>query len=121
MKNLHCIDHYRMRAQERELRLPDTTGDFGAGNGVFKVFINGRSFQVIASDGLGWDHVSVSKPGRVPSWDEMCAIKDMFFGPDEWVVQYHPAEKDYVNIHMYCLHLWRPQNEKLPTPPKIMV
>lgn len=79
----------------------------------------GKSFLVIASDGGGWDHVSVTtrNGNRCPTWEEMCAIKDMFFYPEECVVQYHPAKSEYVNIHEHCLHLWRPQRKSVPMPP----
>ena len=68
------------------------------------------------SDGLGWDHVSVSLECRIPRWTEMCFIKDLFFKPDEIVIQYHPAKSNYVNDCKYALHMWRPQNEKIPMP-----
>ena len=80
-----------------------------------------RPATVIFSRGCGWDHVSVSFNNRCPTWEEMCEIKSMFFHPDEVVVQYHPAESDYVNNHPYCLHLWRPQEQAMPTPPAWMV
>lgn len=88
-------------------------------NGAFRVFVGGRSFNVIASNGGGWERVSVTKSNgkRCPTWDEMCAIKAMFFEPDEVVMQLHPAERDYVNIHLYCLHLWRPIGKEIPLPP----
>lgn len=76
-----------------------------------------------AGEGEGWDHVSVSVFGekRCPTWDEMCRIKGLFWGDDEWVVQYHPAASDYVNVHKFCLHLWRPFDGKMPRPPSWMV
>lgn len=81
-----------------------------------------RSLKVVFSFGEGWDHVSVShSKSRPPSWEEMCMVKDMFFHKDETVIQYHPAEKDYINNHPYCLHMWKPQNETLPTPPTWMI
>lgn len=66
---------------------------------------------VIASDGMGWDHVSVTckDARRCPTWEEMCWVKDLFWDKDEVVIQYHPAEKDYINNHPYCLHLFKPQ------------
>lgn len=85
------------------------------------ITIRGRIFRVVYSNGGGWDHVSVSLPNRCPTWEEMCMIKDMFFNEDECCVEYHPAEKDYVNFHPYCLHIWRPQNAEIPKPPKIFV
>lgn len=75
----------------------------------------------IMSWGAGWEHCSVSMPTRTPSWDQMCAIKELFFKDDEWCVEYHPAKKDYINHMPYCLHIWRPIDKELPTPPSIMV
>lgn len=77
--------------------------------------------RVIASWSEGWDHISVSLSHRCPTWQEMCFVKDFFFHPSECVIQYHPPEEDYINTHKYCLHLWRPQKEKIPMPPKILV
>lgn len=99
-------------------------------NGVFDIPVSeagGRrtddhiKMRVIISNGGGWEHVSVSLPHRCPTWGEMCMIKNLFFNKDETVIQYHPAESEYVNAHEYCLHLWRPINEKIPTPPKEFV
>lgn len=119
MRDLHMLDKYRAKASE--LYRCGAVGD--SGNGCFKVYVAGRSFFVIASDGGGWEHVSVSpcNQKRCPTWEEMCAIKDMFFYPFECVVQYHPPESDYVNLHPHCLHLWRPTAAELPRPPKEFV
>lgn len=91
----------------------------GAGNnGAFRVRLrDGQTLQVIASDGGGWDHVSVSLRERIPTWREMCAIKDMFWDDTDCVIQYHPPKSRYVNHHPNVLHLWRPQDERLPIPP----
>lgn len=40
---------------------------------------------------------------------------------DETVIEYHPAKENYVNIAENCLHLWRPQRQAIPVPPKIFV
>jgi hypothetical protein len=77
-----------------------------------------RRLKVIVSDGLGWDHVSVSHSARVPTWDEMCWVKQLFFRPDECVVQFHPKQSDYVNMHSNCLHMWRMQEGEFPMPPR---
>lgn len=76
---------------------------------------------VIASSSLGWEHVSVSLKDRCPTWEEMCYIKNLFWEKEDTVVQYHPAESDYVNLHPYCLHLWSPTMQALPIPPSILV
>lgn len=93
-------------------------------NGMF--LIPGRSardaLKVIASDGMGFDHVSVSKRYELPSWDEMCKIKEIFWDDEDCVMQLHPPKSEYVNNHPYCLHLWRPNDgRKIPKPERICV
>ena len=83
-------------------------------------------FRVIASDGGDWEHVSVTLrnvggPDRLPTWTEMCFVKDIFWDKSDCVVQYHPPETDYVNYSPYCLHMWRPINQECPRPPSILV
>ena len=98
------------------------TTDEAGNNGIFIINKKNIKIQVIASDGMGWDHVSVTIANRkrTPTWEEMCFIKNLFFSDDEWAMQFHPAKVDYVDNHKYCLHIWRPHNA-FPTPDKIMV
>lgn len=92
-------------------------------NGAF--FVPSRPgrppFAVIASDWLGWDHVSVSLPDRCPTWEEMCRVKDLFWDAEDAVMQLHPPRSDWVNNHPYCLHLWCPHEARIPLPPAVMV
>lgn len=92
----------------------------------FKLDAKGPRFTVICSAGdeaigVPWEHVSVSTPRRCPTWEEMCKIKDLFWRPDEWVVQFHPPESANVSNHAYCLHMWRPVHAEMPLPPSIAV
>lgn len=105
-----------------------TQGPFGSSaadgfNGLFQILINGLPVKIIASDGMGWEHVSVSihNSRMTPSWEVMCKVKNLFWGEDVWVCQFHPAKADYVNNHPGCLHLWRPTEVELPKPDSIMV
>lgn len=109
MKNLNGLKQYAI-----------DTGDDG---GVYHIPYEAKTLCVVASNGASWDHVSVSIFGveRCPKWKEMQHIKELFFEPSEVVMQLHPAQKDYINIHPYVLHLWRPQKVEIPLPPKIMV
>jgi hypothetical protein len=78
---------------------------------------------VIASDEDGWEHVSISlhNEARLPTWTEMCYVKDLFWDEDEVVIQYHPAKADYVNFQSSTLHMWKPVGIELPRPPHTMV
>ena len=98
-------------------------GRVGADGGSGEVHLLKWVGSVIWSFGGGWEHVSVSPYKRhiIPSWDDMCAIKNMFFRDDEVVVQYHPAKSEYVNVVENCLHLWRPLEAEMPVPNSLMV
>lgn len=83
-----------------------------------------KLYMCLAGDGNGWEHVSISMPmekGALPTWEDMCVIKSLFWGKEDTVVQYHPAEEDYVNMKDNVLHLWRPTDQTIPKPPPIMV
>ena len=70
---------------------------------------------VVWSDGAGWDHVSVSPESKriTPSWDDMCKLKDIFWGDEEMAIQIHPKKSEYVNMVENCLHLWSPKDARL--------
>jgi len=82
---------------------------------------------ILATDGAGWEHVSVhaarARDGqsRTPSWREMCVAKDTFWDPEDVVVQYHPRRSEYISHHPDTLHLWRPIAASIPTPPEQLV
>lgn len=105
--------------------------DASYGNNGFFVFphfrINNYEIRCQVSDGEGWEHVSVTiGPGRkqstrCPTWEEMCWVKNEFWNDDEVVVQFHPRKEDYVSMHHFCLHLWRPTNQIIPVPDPLMV
>ena len=103
-------------------------------NGAFSFALPGEARRIfcIASDsseqpdGLvlpRWQHVSVSfgQNTKTPCWEIMCKVKDLFFEPEDVVMQLHPAKSRYISLHNGCLHLWRPLEEKIPLPPEIYV
>ena len=88
------------------------------------LYLNGiksKPATVIASWGGNWEHVSVSFKDRTPTWEEMCRVKDTFWNDNECVVQFHPPKSEYVNVHQYCLHLWKKSGSEFETPPKAFV
>jgi len=117
MKNLTTFEYANTR-----IRHP-TFGMGDAGNGVFRIPYRKTSIRlnVIASNGDGWDHVSVSLPDRCPTWDEMDFIYRAFFRDNETAMQLHVPQQDHISLHPYCLHLWRSQITKLHMPAKWMV
>ncbi len=51
----------------------------------------------------------------------MCQVKSLFWSDDDCVMQLHPPKSEWVNNHSYCLHLWRPTDTAIQTPPSVMV
>jgi hypothetical protein len=109
---------------------PLATKAYSGNTGCFMYTITrkGMKFKAccIASEDFGWEHVSISLmtpqgADIMPSWDIMCNIKEMFWGDEARVIQFHPPKSEYVNNHAKCLHLWRSKNEKQPFPDSVLV
>jgi hypothetical protein len=122
--------------QYRDSTHPILGSDKSYGNNGFFVIphpaVKDYLFTCMVSDGEGWQHVSVTLHKlisknryqvvkRTPTWGEMCFVKSQFWEPGEAVMQLHPVSEDYINMHEYCLHLWRPLKAEIPLPPAIMV
>jgi hypothetical protein len=125
--------HVPELARDRDHPILGTTSADG-NNGAFHLDSPepGWKLAIIASDGEGWEHVSVhayrrtvavSSPAqmRTPTWKEMCFVKRLFWDGEDEVVQYHPRESEYVNCHPHTLHLWRPIGVAFPMPPAELV
>lgn len=110
-------------------------GHYGSPDGMrygkFVILHNHFNLLCVADSGSisSWEHVSVSahekrngshRP-RIPTWDQMCIIKDIFWDAEEAVIQFHPPRSEYINQCPYCLHLWKPTLIDIPRPPKILV
>lgn len=80
-----------------------------------------EALHFIFSKGLEWEHLSVSTPVKTPTWEQMCKMKEIFWEDDEVCMELHPKKEDYVNMHPYCLHIWKPIGIEIPTPPSILV
>lgn len=103
--------------------------DSEGNNGAFQVPSRDgrRALFIVASDGAGWEHVSVHAHDRkrdrdeTPTWDDMCRVKALFWDPEDAVMQLHPPRSQYVNCHPHTLHLWRPVAREIPVPPRVLV
>lgn len=120
MRNLHLLDVYRDTSSFVESHFGGS-GDETCGLFRIPSPIDRRLMVVIASSGMGWDHVSVSRQNRCPNWPEMDYVKDLFFRDDETVMQLHVPRSEHVNFHPHCLHLWRPVDGDIPRPPAYLV
>ena len=92
-------------------------GPYGPDGFAYRTILD--QLQVIETrgthDGHEWLHVSMSREGRIPSYEDMTQVKRIFVGDDRMAVQIFPAKERHINIHNYCLHLWCPLDyEPLP-------
>ena len=106
------------------LEIYRVTMPWGAGdacNGILE--IKPRGLRVLFSDGEGWEHVSVSRRSRMPTYEDLDEIKREFWSDRDTVMQLFVPRSDHVNCHPYCLHLWRPtaKGVEIPRPPSILV
>jgi len=105
------------KARIRQGPYASATGDrFGA----FRLL----GLAILATSGdaeVPWEHVSVSRQDRAPTWAEMDRVKRLFWDDTETVMQLHVPRSSHVNVHPHCLHLWRPIGTEIPLPPTIAV
>ena len=111
------------KAEQHRYSTPPYVSKHGDPFGVFRVPFESNQLMVMAVDGkqTDWEHVSISLKKRCPNWREMCMVKDLFWDDTDTVVQFHVPKVDYINVHSYCLHLWRYTKGELPRPPSILV
>lgn len=57
-------------------------------------------------DGAVWIHASMTRPGRVPTYAEMCQLHRAVWGDAGYSYEVHPPRSQHVNIHEHALHLW---------------
>ena len=55
-------------------------GNDGLAGWLFLHGAKGKPAVVVVSWGGDWEHVSVSYANRVPTWEEMCRVKDICSG-----------------------------------------
>ena len=98
----------------------------GTNIAFFVIATHGTCDPMIKSPDEAWEHMSArafdeahtqNPKERQPTWDEMCYLKDLFWHPEECVVQFHPPKSVYVNSHPNVLHLWRKHGVNQETPP----
>lgn len=124
MSDWNFLNKNRVKEGVRGVWSQYVSEDSDGFNGMFRFAMDTKFIRCIASDGEGWQHVSVSiesEPNKTPSWSIMCKVKDLFWDNEDVVVQFYPKKREYVNNHAGCLHLWRPTDVALPRPDSILV
>jgi len=56
--------------------------------------------------GVEVTHASISRRGRMPTYDDLCALHFAVWGDGGWAYQVFAPPEHHVNIHPTALHLW---------------
>ena len=114
--DLSAKDTYRVKKAARDAKPaqlpPGCTRLRDMENGAYYVWRRpGADLRVIVEaemhGGELWLHVSLSRLQVLPTWDDVCAVKDLFIG-DRKAIQVLPTKDEYVNISTICLNLYAP-------------
>lgn len=57
-------------------------------------------------NGKTYLHISLSHPNKIPDWNTVKMVKELFIGKNKAALIYLPTEEEYVDLMPYCLHLW---------------
>lgn len=57
-------------------------------------------------DGRKWLHVSLAHPDRIPTFEDVKLVRDLFIPRHLTALQIFPPADRWVSIHPYVLHLW---------------
>lgn len=83
-------------------------------NHIYKNNISGMAVilsEDTMQDGKKYLHVSCSFKDRLPTWDDLKEVKNIFIGDEKVAYQVLPRQSEYINLMPYCLHLWSPMEE----------
>lgn len=128
MRKIFPASLNKLRVKTGPMKSPDSFGFTGAF--VIPSCFKGEVLGVVSSDGSDWlelklplpifEHVSVSvrRFERLPTWEEMDLVKNIFWDKDEVVVQFHVNNRNKVD-NKPVLHLWKMKNSEYVLPPSI--
>lgn len=57
-------------------------------------------------DGVEWVHASMTRRGRVPTYEDMCRLHRAAFPRGAWAYHVFAPLGSHVNLHPDALHLW---------------
>lgn len=60
----------------------------------------------VPGDPHEWTHASISWTDRLPTYAELCRLKEAVWGGDGYAYQVFAPASEHVNIHEFALHLW---------------
>ena len=80
------------------------------------IFQMGRCRIIVSVDAGQW-HLSISTATASPSYKEIKAARYKYIPDDVLMAQLFPSQKEFVNLHPYCHHLWEIKDINHPLAP----
>jgi len=79
---------------------------------AFKHLIDSKMTCIVSDsielDKKGWRHVSISHKDRIPDYNEIKRVKELFVGKYTEGYLIFPSEDKHVNLNPHCLHIFCP-------------
>jgi len=107
------VSNATARLTEMGLPLPNAWKEVPSQLPFQRAYVRRDGLQVIETrfddfpgDNREWLHVSMAYPDKLPSYDDMKHVKEVFVGDAYTALQIFPPKSRHVNIHPFCLHLW---------------
>jgi len=95
---------------------PCNIGNSPSDDSYTRAYLRGNLFTLVSlvyykPDTNLWIHTSTSVrsgggPISVPDYDDLCRVKNDFFGKDRWAFQVFASADEHININPYVLHLY---------------
>jgi len=57
-------------------------------------------------DGKRWLHLSVSRRERLPNWEDLKLVKEVFLGAESTALMVFAPKSQWISIHPFVHHLW---------------
>lgn len=91
------------RRELREVPIPQNVAQLlEPGSRAYRM---GRCQIIVSKQRAGW-HLSVSRPERLPTWEEMRDARYALVPDEATMALLLPPKSEYVNVHDYCLQMY---------------
>jgi hypothetical protein len=75
-----------------------------------RAFFMGRCRIIVSQQLAGW-HLSISKPDKLPTWEEVRDARYALVPDEATMALLLPPSAEYVNVHEFCLQLYEIPSE----------
>lgn len=92
----------------RPVEIPQNVAQFlEPGTNCYRM---GRCQILVSRQQVGW-HLSISRPDRLPTWEEARDARYELIPDDATMALLLPPRSEYINVHEYCLQLYEIPSE----------